>query len=190
MIYEFLYDFYILSRTDRQLKNSSNKTKELLRMLIKLGDEVNQQHPTINSGGCCFFAFNVAKELESIGIEAEVITPILKNSKSPKQVRKKINTPFDWVANGLCINHLGVRFRTKEGHIYSYDSCRLSANSKVFSDNNIPVNVPFGDGMTPKEAEELYYTDDIWNPKFNVEECPYVESIIKRHFQEFKINEL
>ena len=161
----------------------------LLTTLKRIATKANVIAPTLNYGGCGAFAFLVAKQLETLGVEVHVVTAspnghhvdndevrysILDNGESLEQAES-------WTSNGGCFHHVGVMFKWN-GQWYTYDSDTLTlADGKLGEERN---EIHLGT-LTADEMETLVMHPDnvdYWNRRFARKSIPKLRELIQSEF--------
>lgn len=140
-------------------------------------------HENINCGGCGIFAYLVAEKLQNLGLDVEIVTPVDSWSVAANRVRHRIKNPVDaheWSDNGLSRAHLAVRFKTKTGNIYTYDSETLYKGGSLFGKRLYRTNRRFGTGLTIKETKAMCKRVEGWNREFNRTEVPEIRRKINQ----------
>lgn len=163
-------------------KMHANKLFKILRTLQK---QMQEKHPSLNYGGCGVFAHLVARKIEKSGLKVEIITPCDDYSKPANAVRdniREVDNPNDWDNNGLCLNHLALRFITKSGVTYTYDSNVLYKGSDKFGNSKYKTNPEFGTGLFIHEVEQMTKAQRGWNRCFNRREIPAIKRKINALF--------
>ena len=166
--------------------------KEILKRLRVLAKSLTTHTPNCNWGGCAVVAGWVGKELKSMGVMVEVITPVsspasIWGSKPAATVRLNVTNhkdPRNWDENGLSRTHLAVRFRSA-GKTYTWDSNGLvqstSAFGKCRDGDTYTTSKKFGDGMSVEECVAIASTSKGWNDRFDRKQIPLIKHLIKHH---------
>lgn len=166
-------------------------TRKLFKTLRKLQSYMQANHPYINYGGCCVYAAMIAEKLQALGLEVEVITPVFgryyQNASVVRKLVKNVAIKREWNDNGLSTNHLAVRFKTKAGHIYTYDSDALIRGSTFFSNEMDMTDPKFGTGLTVKEAKAFASKQDGWNRTFDRRSIPAIRRKVNEEFAALQV---
>lgn len=161
-------------------------TRSLFNRLRKLQSTMQADHPYLNYGGCGVFAHLVGEQLQKLGLEVEVVTPSDNCYSFPaSRVRsnvKNVEQAREWSDNGLCRQHLAVRFKTRAGVVYTYDSDRLARSSSSFGADYDYTDPEFGTGLTVKETKAMCKHRDGWNNAFPRSSIPKVKRQVKQAF--------
>lgn len=187
MLRMILAIWYWLSTVPRPWsKDNSMNTRSLFKQLRKLQCQVTNDHPDLNCGGCGIFAYLVGEKLQALGLEVEVVTPLWSYEGLPAiEVRKNvtnINDCAEWDDNGLSRSHLAVRFKTKSGQVYTYDSDTFFRCSGYFGERLYKTDRRFGSGLTVEETKAICQQQRGWNRTFDREEIPQLQSTINHFF--------
>jgi hypothetical protein len=163
-------------------------THKLFATLRHLQAYMQDNHPNINRGGCGVFAFMVGEKLQGLGLEVDIITPCGMYEGVPaKDIRAKVgslNNASEWGNNGLSLWHLAVRFKTKSGIVYTYDSDGFKRSSDDFGKNDRFCTDPeFGSGLTVEETKEISMNPEGWNTSFPRRTIPEIQAEIDRLFK-------
>lgn len=161
-------------------------THSLFKRLRKLQSTMQTHHPRLNYGGCGVFAYLVGEQLQKLGLEVEIVTPTdggyyLSASRVRSNVTNK-ERAREWTDNGLCRQHLAVRFKTKAGVVYTYDSDRLARSASSFGGDYDYTDPKFGTGLTVKETKLMCKSQDGWNNTFPRKSIPKVKSQVSEAF--------
>lgn len=164
--------------------------KELRKRLRVLAECIHKNVPSVNYGGCAVVAGHVAKALNGLGIEAEVITPSY--GLAPASVRENVTRPHDpdeWRDAGVAHQHLAVRFRLA-GRVYTWDSNGLRRSAKQFGGKHwmdpkraeYTAAGKFGSGHTADEALAMTRRPSGWNSAFNRKYgIPRIKAAVQYH---------
>jgi hypothetical protein len=97
---------------------------ELLTALDKLAKTARTQYRYINSGGCCVFAVEVARWLETAGIPVWIVVAARDaegNLRKIRQYVEDVGNAVEWNDNGVFFHHVGIKFEYK-GKTYHYEA--------------------------------------------------------------------
>jgi hypothetical protein len=95
-----------------------------------------------------------------------------------------VNSCEDWDGAGISRTHLALRFKTKSGKVYTYDSEILLPGSSMFGDALYETDPKFGSGLTLDETRGICEHEDDWNSAFDRKQIPDLQSLVNRFFPE------
>lgn len=161
-------------------------TRTLFKTLRKLQGHMQSFHPDMNYGGCGVYASIIAEKLENLGLEVEVVTPVegrwYDNAMNARKGVKRIANKAEWNDNGLCTNHLAVRFKTSSGQVYTYDSEAFLRSKTQFGIDYYKTDPKFGTGLTVREAKAIASKPHGWNREFNRRSIPAIRRKVNQEF--------
>lgn len=161
-------------------------TRTLFKKLRKLQDEMIENHPNLNYGGCCVYAALIGEQLEKLGFQVEVVTPteygLYDNAYDARKGVRNVKNVYEWVDNGVSFRHVAVRFKTRAGVVYTYDSERFCKGSSDFGLDGYNTDPEFGTGLTVAEAKAISSKQKGWNRAFNRREIPRIRSKVHEAF--------
>jgi hypothetical protein len=160
-----------------------SKKQRILTMLRQIGTDVKREVCTINHGGCCVYAAEIARSLESIkGVSVEVVAG---GDACLTDLRHQFGTlqiPMrELERNGVSFWHVGVRFKYRN-QLFTHDTDATIIGGDVVGDDL--RFQPLNSGFTVAEAQHLA-THGNWNDTFNRKHIPKMAKIIKKHFAQF-----
>lgn len=178
------FGFFTTIYTMKKITHNATVFKTILK---ELGKEANEKFPTLNMGGCCVFAAEVARRLQKRGVEqVEVIasavnpstatpldmirTDLLNNNKSPLE-------RYNWDAMGASFMHVAVRF-CLNGKWYTYDSDILRCSRTSFGRPSYEAR---RGAHTVDEAIAFANDESGWNSTFNRKQIPAVKRLIAQY---------
>lgn len=145
--------------------------------LNRLGEEVYDRYPNINSGGCCVYAAMVVAELNKLNIPAKGIVASYSSlaSKSIDKIRPLIekNTLDEWQKNGVSFSHVGVEF-TLNGKKKHYDTGGVRKAGKEL--DHMPI---YKGRLEYIELRALAAKKYGWNTCFNRRDIPELRRLVK-----------
>jgi hypothetical protein len=147
--------------------------------LNQLADKVRDESPTINLGGCCVFAALVAKQLQHhYPTRIIVFNPNAVYSIDEVRPKVKKNNCEEWDKNGMDFYHVAIEFTDEDGTKFHYD-----ANGVFPDDGSIDTDLLQVKGyLTIQEACELASNNEGWSSRFDRNNIPKIDKIIKKHF--------
>ena len=161
---------------------------DLIEALDALGEELLENHPMINQGGCCVVAAHIARHLDDIGIPVRVVCSNYYNNidnlddwLNIDELRSDLEYPLDlreWTDAGVDFYHVYVEFDYR-GETYTFDAEGVSINPDRLD------GIKLDGSFTIEEATAFANTDD-WNPDFNRKEIPVVRRRITKHMNKYK----
>jgi hypothetical protein len=175
-------------------------TSKIIRKLVlsrmnNLACAITNQVDCPNYGGCAVIAAHVGMYLEQAGLLKDIVTQYNKGGeygKSPKYVREVLKAEnartddcSNWDMNGLSRSHLAVRFEFC-GLLYTWDSDGTRQGGNRFGDKREYRAPPVGEGLFVDECIALANDEAQWNSRFNREQIPKIEKIIREHLSSLK----
>lgn len=161
-------------------------TRKLFKILRDLQAYMQDHHEYVNYGGCCVYAAMIAEKLQGLGLEVEVVTPVMgrwyQNASVVRKLVKNVALKHDWNDNGLSTNHVAVRFKTRAGNVYTYDSDALIRGSTFFGGQMDRTDPKFGTGLTVQEAKAFASKQDGWNRTFDRKQIPTIQKAVDQAF--------
>jgi hypothetical protein len=161
-----------------------SQSKALKVQLQILAKELTEECSNINQGGCAVMAAIIGKELQSLGVQLDIVTPAHRRRYSPFNARKKLsqnndNSVSDWEYEGVSFGHLAVRFSLGK-RLWTWDSGGLKLGGTTYGDHRCWIaKYPFGHGMTVAECKIIAGTKEEWNKSFDRNKILPLRRIIK-----------
>ena len=152
---------------------------ELIKILNDLGEEISSKIHRLNNGGCCMYAYEVAKlmpidclilvgnpyyDYSSIPLARKTI---YQNNASPKNINS-------WWDVGIIFGHVFIEFEY-EGKTYHYDSNGVRDAREYDPSFGFPVAEGW---LTLEEAKTLNRQRTGWNTSYNRRQTKKVKKII------------
>lgn len=161
---------------------------EILDMLGIVADYVYKNYPTINSGGCCVYAAEVATIFGKFPMVSDIrglvyCSPGYDVDADIDVVRPNISnhTSVEWARNGIAFNHIVLGLRVG-GREYHYD-----ANGLYPPDGSISVKREMlKGGLRVDELVQLASVSDGWNDEFDRDNIPAIRTYMKGVVGEYK----
>lgn len=162
----------------------------LIATLRKLGQQANEQFPYLNHGGCCVYAAEVGRILQTAGMTVRVVSgrpwgwgtgqSIDKVREVLLKHQRNVNSKYNWSSNGIDFYHIAVQVIGPNGKWYSCDSnsCRVGATH--FGEGRRMITAP-GTGFTVEEAIGFAEEGPGWNDTFDRSLIPHVHKLIRQH---------
>jgi hypothetical protein len=132
-------------------------------------DLINNNYPTINSGGCGVFAVMIHDQLEKMGIKSE-FHMLCRDSETAERVMEVTdNLEFRWMNWGHVIVSVGEYYIDSTGIYPSYDEY-LNANYQW-----VEWDYEYISGHLNKDLIRLHADSTHWNPTFDRELIPTIK---------------
>lgn len=131
----------------------------ITKLLKQIGEEVNQEVPNLNCGGCCVYAAKVGAALEKQGYEVKII--VKKGTRNTTRIGNDFSIRCPLQAEDtlpVSFDHVGVAVKVGKSW-YTHDSVVTKRSTKTFGLwNDAVADVYF----TVKQAKS-FASVDIWN---------------------------
>ena len=155
----------------------------LLEMLNDLAKEIKGKYDTIDCGGCCVAAAQVAKYLQNIVPTRIVAGNSWKGRNDIDEIRDFVhaaerNSKRAWERNGVDFGHVLIEFEF-EGKTYAFD-CSHGAVPAEEMWRDLPWTRL--DGSFEQQEAEAFANEESWNSMFNRRHVPDVRRRITRFF--------
>lgn len=131
----------------------------IIKKLKKVADEVIQNEPWVNYGGCCVYAAKVGRALKDLGYEVRVIHPGVKAERDKPEIKCQDKAELEL---GVDFYHIGLAVKSG-GRWYTHDAEITRKGLCVFSPDALPVSRTY---LTVEQAEAFAKRRDFWNPKY------------------------
>lgn len=156
-------------------------TRELLKRLRNLQDELNCNFSYINHGGCAVVAAMVGECLEELGVPCDVVT---NGGAVPAKIRQHVwdkTSVWAWDDSGLWRGHLAVRFKIGNS-VRIWDSDGLYGASLFGQRKTCKARGKFGEGLTVEECAVISGEDnrEAWNRTFDRRQIPEMREVVER----------
>lgn len=159
----------------------------MLDLLNKLSTELINNHRTIDCGGCCVVAAQVAKYLSKL-VPVQIVTGngmwADRIDAALDDIRPYINSNSkdEWEENGVYFSHVLIEFEY-EGEMYAFDSTYGVRRKEEYWSRSQWSRL---EGSFLQEEAEAFANDDSWNETFSRLEVPTVRrritNFFKKHF--------
>lgn len=137
----------------------------ITKLLKQIGEEVNQEVPDLNSGGCCVYAAKVGAALEKQGYEVRII--VKKDAWKDDRISNDFNVKCPAKAESnlpISFNHVGIAVKVGKSW-YTHDSVVTKRSTKTFGLWNDEVaDVYFTVKQAKSFASKAYFWND-WYPR-------------------------
>ena len=157
-------------------------TRELLKRLRNLQDELNQNFEYINHGGCAVVAAMVGECLEELGVPCDVVT---NGGAVPAKIRQHVWDKTDvraWDDSGLWRGHLAIRFKIGNS-VRIWDSDGMYGSQLFGYSKTCKARGKFGEGLTVEECAAISMRENnsrSWNSTFDRRQVPAMREVVER----------
>lgn len=157
----------------------------LVSPLKKIGEEVNENVPCINFGGCCVYAATIGNMLELLGFEVRIVTVDWSNQTEKIPNDEKILCPIE-AEEKLRVNfhHVGIAVKINN-RWYTHDTDRTIRGLKKFGESEYTACKTY---LTVKQALHFASKTNFWNTTYDRSYDQTVHEIVDKYFDKIKHN--
>lgn len=159
----------------------------MLDQLNKLARELLRNHSTIDCGGCCVVAAQMAKYLSHL-VPVQIVTgngswsAELEDTLDDIRPHINSNNKYEWEENGVHFSHVLIEFEY-DGTVYAFDSTHGVRHKEEYWSRSPWTRL---EGSFLQEEAESFAKDNSWNEMFDRAEVPIVRrritNFFKKHF--------
>lgn len=153
------------------MKLNKENRKYLVRELNKLCEFLDTTY-SINSGGCCYISYLIAKKLEEFGVKYKVVF-------YDDELEDITANDIKYAIENKDLHHIGCGDFTCHHYAIIVDDEVINGDSYTEEHNVIAT-------LTSKDLQWIYKTGD-WNESYNISLNVILKSYINTFFNAFKI---